>query len=194
MTPRHQVEVLMDNIFTLDNISIPIQTEKERAKKIKINSFDKADFIKAYLAFITNSVNIENKKIIDEKMDQLLVGKIMEQEPESYKITFEEVLNLIANLIKPKDIEIIRWLKNPNNLIGFSVGVKDSLGIFKGFNQENFKELMTTFDEAFSGLNPSKIKLGKYRRELLCKYIRDFSKYEEYDSDELLYEFADEIA
>src|SRR5690554_1954834 len=75
MTPRHQVEMLMSNVFNFDELGIEVQTEKERANKIKFNSFNKSDIEQAYLAYMANSPMVDNKKIIQDKMDELIVTK-----------------------------------------------------------------------------------------------------------------------
>lgn len=82
MTPRHQVEAMMSSLNIFENYKIEFQTEKERAKRSDINpsAFNKSDFIQAYLAFMADSPLVDNNKIIQEKMDDLLVGKIISTE------------------------------------------------------------------------------------------------------------------
>lgn len=80
MTPRHQVEVMMANVFDFNELGIEVQTEKERAIKIKMNSFNKSDLVQAYLAYMANSPMVDNKKIIQDKMDELIVNKIVSAE------------------------------------------------------------------------------------------------------------------
>jgi len=191
MTPRHQVEILTANAFNFKKLGIPIQTEKERAERIIRNSFNKGDFVRGYLGFITDSVNIENDKIIDSKMNDLLVSKIMDNEPKNYDIKFEDIATLIGKY--SKDNELFNWFKNTNNLIGFCVGVKKTYKILAKLKIDEFKNNVETFENAFKSLNPSKIKLGKYRRELLSLYLGKFKEYCDYDEDQLLEVFADEI-
>ncbi len=38
---------------------------------------NKENLIKGYLAYISNSVNIDNQKIIEEKMNELIADKIL---------------------------------------------------------------------------------------------------------------------
>ena len=73
MTPRHQVEVMMANVFDFKELGIAVQTEKERAVKIKMNSFNKSDLVQAYLAYMANSPMVDNKKIIQDKMHYLII-------------------------------------------------------------------------------------------------------------------------
>lgn len=164
MTPRHQVEVMMANVFNFEQLGINIQTEKERADKIKMNSFNKSDLVQAYLAYMANSPMVDNQKIIQDKMDELIVSKIISTEPVSNETTFENVINALAKFQKSNIA--LKWLKQANNLVGFAVGMKYSSKVILELSVEEFEESVTLFDQAFTDFNPSKIKMGKLRREL----------------------------
>lgn len=43
-------------------------------------AFHKADIIKAYIAFLSGLDNIENQKIIDDKMDELIAEKVLDSD------------------------------------------------------------------------------------------------------------------
>ncbi len=192
MTPRHQIEILTKNVFNFDEINIPIQTEKERQNNIIVGSFKNSDIVKAYLAFLTNSVNIENKKIIDEKMDQLLVGKIFESSPKNYDLEFSDVLNLLERIISNK--RIMKWLKVNNNLLGFTLALKQSYYFIKSLDIEQIEEEIEKFEYAFSIVNPSKVKLGKVRRELSLYYFKNIENFIDKTSDEVGEIFMEETA
>ncbi|TGV00683.1 hypothetical protein [Flavivirga rizhaonensis] len=189
MTPRHQVEVMMANVFDFNELGIHVQTEKERAVKIKMNSFNKSDLVQAYLAYMANSPMVDNKKIIQDKMDELIVNKIVSAEKVEKDSTFE---NMIKSLAKFQKSPIsLKWLKQANNLVGFAVGMKTSSKDIKDLTVEQFENSIKTFDQAFSDFNPSKIKLGKLRRELSYDYFKNYSKLKDLDSLELLEYFSE---
>lgn len=189
MTPRHQVEVMMANVYDFDNLGIDIQTEKERAQKIKMSSFNKSDLVQAYLAYMANSPMVDNKKIIQDKMDELIVSKIISAEPTPTDSTFEMVIKALAKFQKsPKSL---KWLKQANNLVGFAVGMKKSYKIIQTLSVQDFENSIENFDMAFSDFNPSKIKMGKLRRELSFDYFENFEKLGHLDRKELLEYFYD---
>ncbi len=189
MTPRHQVEVMMSNVYDFDQYDIHIQTEKERAEWIDKKSFNKSDLIQAYLAFMADSPVIDNKKIIQEKMDDLLVGKIISTDPLKYESNFSDIFIALSKF--QRHPIAFKWLKITNNIVGFSVGMKKSSKEILEASVEDFVKSIKTFDSAFSDFNPSKIKVGKYRRELSCEYFRQYSDLKDYDSDSLLEYFSD---
>lgn len=189
MTPRHQVEVMMANVFDFDELGIHVQTEKERAVKIKMNSFNKSDLVQAYLAYMANSPMVDNKKIIQDKMDELIVNKIVSAEKVEKNSSFENVIKALTKFQKSQIS--LKWLKQANNLVGFAVGMKTSSNDIKDLTVEEFEQSIKTFDQAFSDFNPSKIKLGKLRRELSYDYFKNYSKLKEYDSLELLEYFSE---
>ncbi len=189
MTPRHQVEVMMANVFDFDELGIQVQTEKERAIKIKMNSFNKSDLVQAYLAYMANSPMVDNKKIIQDKMDKLIVNKIVSAKKVEKDSTFENVIKALSKF--QKSSVSLKWLKQANNLVGFSVGMKTSFKDIRDISVEEFEHSIKTFDQAFSDFNPSKIKMGKLRRELSFEYFKNYSKLKNYDDLELLEYFSD---
>ena len=189
MTPRHQVEVMMANVFDFDKLGIEVQTEKERADKIKMNSFNKSDLVQAYLAYMASSPMVDNQKIIQDKMDELIVNKIISTESVNNDTTFENVINALAKFHKSQIS--LKWLKQANNLVGFAVGMKYSAKIIMELSADEFEKAITLFDEAFTDFNPSKIKMGKLRRELSFEYFKNYAKLGKYDRFELLEHFSD---
>lgn len=189
MTPRHQVEVMMANVFDFKNYGIEVQTEKERGDKIKMNSFNKSDLVQAYLAYMANSPITDNQKIVQDKMDELIVSKIISNEPTSKDISFKGVLEAISKF--QQSTECLRWLKQANNLVGFAVGMKHSAKEILALSVEDFQQSIITFDQAFADFNPSKIKLGKLRRELSYDFFKNYSKLRDFDSLELLEYFSE---
>lgn len=189
MTPRHQVEMMMANVFDFDALGIEIQSEKERAEKVKINSFSKSDIVQAYLAYMANTPMVDNKKIIQEKMDELIVSKIITNEPVDDNSNFKDVILAVSKFQKSQ--LCLKWLKQANNLVGFAVGMRYSNDIIKNLSLEKFESSIDNFENAFSDFNPSKIKLGKMRRELSFEFFKNYSKLKDLDRYELLEHFSD---
>lgn len=189
MTPRHQIEILTQELFDFTDIDITIQSEKERAENVIKGSFDLGDVSKAYLAFLTGAVNNDNNKIIGEKMDQIIVGRIMDKQPSDGDIEFKEVITEIDRLCSNSEVK--KWLKVGNNLIGFSVGIKASHQKIKESSADDFSGAIELFESAFKAINPSKVNLGKFRRELSQKFIENYEQYSNYDEMELVEEFSE---
>lgn len=190
MTPRHQVEAMMKNAFNFEDYNIKIQTEKERSDKVIVSAFNKADIIQAYLAYMAGSPIIDNKKIIEERMDDLLVSKIIDQDPLKNVGQFNDVLRLIEKIIP--DPVCLKWLKITNNLVGVSVGLKRNTNFnLDKYDINDFKTAIENFDKAFTGLNPSRIKVGKMRRELATEFFSDFESLYNKNHNDLLSFFSE---
>lgn len=190
MTPRHQIETLTAEAFDfskLDNFSV--QTEKERAEKTIRGAFNLGDISRGYLAFLTGNVNNENNKIIDEKMDEILVSRVLDARDSTSDIKFEDILSIIDKLSKEKECR--DWFKTVNNLIGFCVGIKQSVAEIKKIDSADFLQSIKLFEAAFDSINPSKVNLGKYRRQLSNEFISKYSELSRLDSDELIEHFVE---
>lgn len=188
MTPRHQIEMLIERFFESSDFDIDIQTEKEKSQKKIKGAFSLGDISRAYLSFLTNEVHNDNNKIIGEKMDQIIVNRIMESKPENNSFDFKDILKLIENI--SKDDGAKKWLKVTNNLIGFSVGVKKSYPDLIKVDPKQFRDSVELFDTAFKSVNPSKVNLGKYRRELSKSFIESYEEFSQMDENELVEIFS----
>lgn len=173
MSARHQIEVLAHNIFDFENLPIVIQSEKARSKKRIKGSFDKDDIIKGYISYLSESVNIDNQKIIESKMDELIADKIIESSVTQSESQFSKVIEKIELFIE--DEYLLKWFKQPNNLIGFCAGVGKSYNIIKDESIDSFKDMIEKFELSFESFDISKIKLGHLRRLTVQYFI---SKYE----------------
>lgn len=193
MTPRHQIEILTEEIFDFEPLkNIKVQTEKGRASKVIAGAFNVGDISKAYLAFLTNNVNNENNKIIDEKMDEILVGRILDAKDSNGELNFEKLLLLVDGLcVDPANRT---WFKVNNNFIGFAVAAKESFEILTSLTPEEFAESIQLFESAFAAINPSKVNLGKYRRLLAKEFIADFDTFSGLTEEDLVEEFAELVA
>ncbi len=156
-------------MFDFESLSLKVQTEKEARTGNAFNAFKKADVVKTYIAFLSGTVNIDNQKIIESKMDQLIAEKIFDTEVFDNKTQFTQAMGVVKRL--SEDAELRTWFQVNNNLIGFAVGIRDSFEYVKEIPVENFKELVRKFDDAFAAFDVSKIKLGQYRRRLANYFI-----------------------
>ena len=181
MTARHQIEVLASNIYDFSDLPLNMQTEKERKKRTIRGAFNKADLIKAYIAFLSNSTNIDNRRIIEEKLDELIADKILNSNITEDDIEFSDVINFIDILCE--DLDLLTWFKVNNNFIGFAVGVRKSFSYLQTISRDNFKETIRIFEKAFS---VSKVKLGDYIRKLVANFITNYDRFSGMDENEIL--------
>jgi hypothetical protein len=188
MTARHQIEILASNVYDFNNLNVDVQTEKERKKKIIRGAFNKADVIKAYIAFLSNSVNIDNQRIIEEKLDQLIAEKILDSNITEDNLEFSDIVSYVDSLCE--EPELLHWFKVNNNLIGFSVGIRNSFGQIKNTKKEDFAASVQTFEKAFSGFDVSKVRLGLQRRKLVEHFISNYSKFSDMDENDMLDELS----
>lgn len=185
MTARHQIEILTKELFDFENLNnITVQTEKERDIKVVRGAFNLGEISIAYLAHLTDNVNNENNKIIDEKMNEILVSRVMDSGLTKAGLDFRETVAQIDRFCEQPDCK--RWFKVNNNLIGFSVGVKKSYEYVKEMSPDELAEAVKKFDSAFEAVNPSKVNLGRYRRELARDFIADIENLRLADEENLI--------
>ncbi len=189
MTANHQIEILLGNIYKFDDLSIIIVSEKEKAGKKIEQSFNKADIIKSYLAFLSDSLAIDNRKIIEEKMDELTAMKILKSNITKDGIEFSMIIGLISKF--SQSVTIKKWFDNTNNIIGFSVGIKKSFEQLSLESLNAFEDSIENFEEAFRGLKFSAIKLSKERRSLSKYFIENYERLKKFDALEILDEFRE---
>jgi len=184
MTARHQIEILTNNIYRFNDMPVDIQTEKERKKRTIKGAFNRADIVKAYIAFLSNSTNIDNQKIIEEKLDELIADKILNSNIPEDGLEFSQVIALIDRLCENN--AALNWFKITNNLIGFSVGIRGCYDFLINIDIDSFLVAISIFDRAFSAFNTSKVRVGQQRRKLVEYYISHFKDLHDKDENELL--------
>ncbi len=190
MSARHQIEILAANIYDFENMPLKIVSEKEAKNKRYSDALRKADVISGYLAFLSNSIGLDSKKIIQSKMDELIAKRIIDSDITYDNIEFSDVLDEIYRLTKDNE-KNLKWFKSANNLIGFSVGIKKSIEELKKMSQEEFELVIENFETAFKNINISKIKVSTERKKLSKDLLENISKYKNFDADELLLEFSE---
>lgn len=192
MTARHQIEMLTKGMLDTEGLNISIVWEKDTETSTPIGAFKRSDIAAAYTAFLTDSVNNQNSRIIESKLDEILVGKVMDSDITESDVSFHDVLAVVDAFSTEQDGR--DWLRLGNNLIGFSVGAKRSLAFLEEMSPDEFRKATGIFEEAFEAMNVSKINVGKMRRELSKLFIEGIEKYSQSDSEDLLLAFHEETA
>lgn len=191
MSPRHQIEILMENI--IKEFLEPIMdqqifsTEKEETNN---NIIKKSSLIKAYLAYVTQSINIDNQKIIETKLDEIITGQIIDSKVSEYQFEFTKIIEIIIKSVQTER-KALEWFKNENNLIGFCSGISQNPMIINELDADIEKLLMIILlsDETADAFNFSKIKVGNLRR-LIAQWL--VQKYEDVKNNE--YDIGDIIS
>jgi hypothetical protein len=187
MTARHQIEILAANIFDFNNIEI-ISISEKQAKTSKYKSSDnymsKENLIKAYIAYISNSINIDNQKIIESKMDELLTDQIIESDITSRSSQYHDVLSFVSKCMNSDRLK--EWFSITNNFIGFSAAMSTSFNIISCLDCEDIVDATELFDLAFASIDVSKIKLGLARRRMVKYFFENFEKFSKMNPSMLL--------
>ncbi len=190
MSARHQVEMLVDIAFDFSIYNFKVFNEKEELNKARGEIYyKKSDIVQAYLAYMTERPLIDNKKIIESKMDELLVSNIMNSELDDSSHQFKEILNLVSNY--SIRAENYKWLFQSNNLIGFSVGSKKSVSFLSQLDADQFYDIIEKFEKAFTFFNRSTIKVGKLRREMITEYFKRISTFMNSSVEDIAQHFAE---
>ncbi len=191
MTARHQIEILASNIIDFDSLSILSVTEKETKRSKRKNSSEemsKEVIIKGYLAFVSNSINIDNQKIIEERMDALIADKILESDLPNNENEYSEVIQYIND--KMSNDYLKEWFRVPNNFIGFSAAMSTNFNDLKNEGEYDLVGGIVLFEDAFSAIDVSKIKLGMARRRLVKMYFEKYEFYLTQSVTDLIDEFS----
>lgn len=189
MTPRHQIEILTQELFDFEGMNIKVQTEKQKSEDAIPDAFSLATISRGYIAFLTAHVHNENSKIIEEKMDQILIGRILDVDLSAYTLQFSEVIAFIDRFHRNPTIQ--GWLKVANNFIGFCVGIRASHEFVFALGEDEIQNALEVFEESFRIINVSKVNLGKFRRELSAFYIKNATELFQLDVHSLSDKFVE---
>lgn len=183
MTARHQIEMLTSGAVDLSNVNFKVVSEKQTENKRIPNAFRLSDISEAYTAYLANSLHNQNSKIIESKLDEILVSRVMESDVTQESYSFSSILSQVGRF---QENETNRnWLRQLNNLIGFTHGAKTSLKELEKVDVDKFAEQLAVFETAFDAINPSKVNVGKFRRELSSLFISKIDKLIEAQISEL---------
>lgn len=191
MSARHQVEILANNIYSFDDLDINIQTEKQQRIKRINNSFKKEDIIKAYLAFISNSINIDNQKIIESKLDELITDQIIESDLTDRIIEFSDIIDIVNKFIQDSNAK--KWFLVSNNFIGFAAGITKAYSILKDEEIQDFVDSIDNLEQVLSYIDISKVKLGLVRRKAAKFFIENYDICRNYSINKLTDAISQEI-
>lgn len=184
MSARHQIEMLADTFFEFGNIPLKLVAEKGKGRVRAPETFKKADFVKGYVAYLSNSVNIDNQKIIEEKMDELIASRIIDSDIPSKTSEFSDIVEAVNRF---SEIPFLRdWVRVQNNFIGFCVGSADSIKYLNQCELTAIESSLLMFEKAFDSVNVSKVNIGKLRREVVAEYFRCFETLKDKGEFELL--------
>lgn len=188
MSARHQIEILAGSIYDFDKLNLEFRTEKEAKISRKVGVFKKEIIIKGYMAFLTRSYNMDNTKIIESKMDELIFGKIMERPPTEMTFQFEDIIDLISKYLDNKDL--LDWFKVENNFIGFCSAMSVGYEKICKESDEVIVSFIYSFEAAFKGFNVSKINLGVSRRKSVNYVFEKFDNFLNLSPIEILDELS----
>lgn len=194
MTARHQIEILAGNIFDFDNLPILSVTEKQikgKKKQTEDTAMSKEIVIKGYLAYISHSINIDNQKIIESKMDELIAEQIMESDISNRKTEFSDVVSFINKFLKNETLK--EWFLVPNNFIGFCAAMAIAFDNIRYENESALKQSVILFESSFSSIDVSKIRLGLARRRLASFFFENYSRLTRLSPNQLLNEISQEL-
>lgn len=184
MSARHQIEILADTFFEFSDMPIKLVAEKGNGRVRAPETFKKADFVKGYVAYLSGSVNIDNQKIIEEKMDELIASRIIDSDIPFKESEFTDIVDVVNRF---SEFPYLRdWIRVQNNFIGFCVGASESVEIFSTKPLDQIEASIRGFEQAFDSVNVSKVNIGKVRRELVAEYIKSFEALEGLGEFEML--------
>lgn len=193
MTTRHQIEILASNLFDFDKLAILAVSEKDKGKRKtkQEDSMSKEVLIKGYLAYVSGSINIDNQKIIEEKMNELIAEQIMESNIANKDSEFRDVIEYIDSLLS--DEYLNSWFKVPNNFIAFCASMNKAFDLVKELSVDEITRRIALFEDAFSALDVSKIRLGQARRKLVFKFFNKIDELGDYSTSKLIDYISQEI-
>ncbi|MBL0942589.1 MAG: hypothetical protein IBJ00_07710, partial [Alphaproteobacteria bacterium] len=184
MSARHQIEILADTFFEFSDMPLKLVAEKGNGRVRAPETFKKADFVKGYVAYLSGSVNIDNQKIIEEKMDELIASRIIDSDIPSKKSEFSDIVEAVNRF--SGNVFLRDWIRVQNNFIGFCVGAAEVVDVFRVKSLDEIESSIRNFEQAFDSVNVSKVNIGKVRRELVQQYVKSFQGLADLDEFELL--------
>lgn len=188
MSPRHQIDILFETIFDFDSLSLKNQAHKERQKSSNKLMAHRSDIVKGYIAYLSNTTAIDNKLIIEEKMDSLIAERIIDSDIGKEKFEFIDLLNWINNVCSNNDVN--SWFVLSNNFIGFCVAARNNFEFIKTLNSDDFKKQVDRFENIFSNFDKRKIKVGDYRRKMAAEYFGGLQRFSAQTESDVVLELS----
>ena len=188
MSPRHQIDILSETIFDFDTLSLKNQPHKERQRVANRLAVHRSDIVKGYIAYLSGTTAIDNKLIIEEKMDELLAERIIGNEFSDERYEFMDVLRWISDACV--DFEVNKWFVSSNNFIGYCVAARRNFAQLEAVTPAEFEKHLLTFEVVFSNFDKRKIKVGDYRRKMVSEYFGNLEKYSRQSDSEVILELS----
>ncbi len=189
MSPRHQIDILSETIFDFGSLTLKNQAHKERQQAADKMAIQRSDIVKGYIAYLSKTTAIDNKLIIEEKMDELIADRIIESDIGSEKFEFIDILNWISEACSSsKDIN--SWFLLSNNFIGFCVAARMNFEFIRSFDFERLGQQLVRFEDIFSNFDKRKIKVGDYRRKLVSEYFGELQKFSNISESDVVIELS----
>lgn len=175
MSPRHQIDILSETMFDFENLSLRNQSHKSKQVSSNKLSVHRSDIVKGYIAFLANTTAIDNKLIIEEKMDELIAERIIASDISSDGYEFTEILGWVAD--RCVDGAISKWFLSGNNFIGFCVAARNNFNEIKDETIETLTVQIARFESVFLNFDKKKIKVGDYRRRMVAEYFGALARF-----------------
>lgn len=188
MSPRHQIDILSETMFDFENLSLRNQSHKTKQVSSNKLSVHRSDIVKGYIAFLANTTAIDNKLIIEEKMDELIAERIIASDISSDGYEFTEVLGWIAD--RCVDSAISKWFLSGNNFIGFCVAARNNFNELKDENIESLNLQISRFENIFLNFDKKKIKVGDYRRRMVAEYFGALARFKLSSDSDIVIELS----
>ena len=188
MSPRHQIDILSETMFDFESLSLRNQSHKTKQVSSNKLSVHRSDIVKGYIAFLANTTAIDNKLIIEEKMDELIAERIIASDISSDGYEFTEILGWIAD--RCVDSDISKWFLSGNNFIGFCVAARNNFDEIKGETIESLTLQITRFESVFSNFDKKKIKVGDYRRRMVAEYFGALARFKVSSDSDVVIELS----
>lgn len=175
MSPRHQIDILSETIFDFEHLALKNQPHKARQNGANKLAIHRSDIIKGYIAYLSETTAIDNKLIIEEKMDSLIAERIIDSDIGNEKFEFMEVLKWVAKT--SVDNEVSQWFISSNNFVGVCVAARKNFGFLQTLEAEEVKNAQEKFEQVFSHFDKRKIKVGDYRRKMVAEFFGDLNRF-----------------
>lgn len=189
MSPRHQIDILSETIFDFDTLSLKNQPHKNRQVKANKMAVHRSDVVKGYIAYLSNTTVIDNKLVIEEKMDELIAERIIDSDVSGQKYEFMDILRWISD-VSEKNSKIGSWFVSSNNFIGYCVAARKNFENLRSLSEDNFYLEFTKFEDVFSSFDKRRIKVGDFRRKMVAEYFGSLQKYTSRSVSEVVLELS----
>lgn len=188
MSARHQIEILMERTIeqVLENKDYQdiVYSEKTSTRGDGKTKLKSEILVKAYLSYSTKSITIDNQKIIESKLNEIISEKIVNSDVKNSNVEFKKIFAFLVELVNYSNgdsgMNLIDWFNNENNTIGFFVGVANRNDVITT-DLPIVTRAIEIIEEIIANINPSKVKMSSTRRKVVSDVIKDYDKFDDED-------------